>query len=127
MTRAKEWRSVARMAEKTGGKVVINLATGLEGPERVTVAFLVAGAALEQGKRVGDVPDQGGGADCAARHCGGRGLRRLPPAGAPVRAVRRRRRRAAHVPDLLTCSTFGGTPEHTSGTSTFARTAAGKR
>jgi predicted peroxiredoxin len=52
MTRAKEWRSVASMAEKTGGKVVINLAMGLEDPERVTVAFLVAGAALEQGKRV---------------------------------------------------------------------------
>jgi predicted peroxiredoxin len=34
------------------GKVVINLATGLEDGERVTVAFLVAGAALEQGKRV---------------------------------------------------------------------------
>jgi predicted peroxiredoxin len=33
-------------------KVVINLATGLEDPERVTIAFLVAGAALEQGKRV---------------------------------------------------------------------------
>jgi predicted peroxiredoxin len=33
-------------------KVVINLATGLEDPERVTIAFLVAGAALEQGKQV---------------------------------------------------------------------------
>ena len=33
-------------------KVVINLATGLEDAERVTVAFLVAGAALEQGKQV---------------------------------------------------------------------------
>ena len=33
-------------------KVVINLATGLEDAERVTVAFLVAGAALERGKRV---------------------------------------------------------------------------
>lgn len=33
-------------------KVVVNLATGLEDAERVTVAFLVAGAALEQGKRV---------------------------------------------------------------------------
>ncbi|MBA3261832.1 MAG: DsrE family protein [Thermoleophilaceae bacterium] len=31
-------------------KVLINLATGLEDAERVTVAFLVAGAALEQGK-----------------------------------------------------------------------------
>ena len=33
-------------------RVVVNLATGLEDGERVTVAFLVAGAALEQGKRV---------------------------------------------------------------------------
>ena len=38
------------MAEN--GKVVINLATGLEDPERVTVAFLVGGAAAEQGKPV---------------------------------------------------------------------------
>lgn len=35
-----------------GGKVVINLATGLEDAERVTVAFLVGGAALESGKPV---------------------------------------------------------------------------
>src|SRR5437660_10097096 len=35
-----------------GEKVVINLATGLEGQERVLVAFLVGGAALEQGKQV---------------------------------------------------------------------------
>ena len=33
-------------------KVVVNLATGLEDAERVTVAFLVAGAAVEQGKPV---------------------------------------------------------------------------
>jgi predicted peroxiredoxin len=33
-------------------KVVINLATGLEDPERVTVAFLVAGAAAAEGKQV---------------------------------------------------------------------------
>src|SRR5919202_4420189 len=33
-------------------KVVINLATGVEDAERVTVAFLVGGAALEKGKRV---------------------------------------------------------------------------
>lgn len=38
------------MAEN--GKVVINLATGLEDAERVTVAFLVGVAALEAGKRV---------------------------------------------------------------------------
>jgi len=33
-------------------KVVINLATGLEDSERVTVAFLVGGAAVEKGKQV---------------------------------------------------------------------------
>ena len=38
------------MAEQ--GKVVVNLATGLEDSERVTVAFLVGGAAAEQGKQV---------------------------------------------------------------------------
>ncbi len=38
------------MAEN--GKVVINLSTGLEDAERVTVAFLVAGAALDQGRLV---------------------------------------------------------------------------
>ena len=40
------------MADSAGSKVVINLATGLEDPERVTVAFLVGGAAAEQGKQV---------------------------------------------------------------------------
>jgi predicted peroxiredoxin len=34
------------------GKVVVNLATGLEDPERVTVAFLVGGAAATAGKQV---------------------------------------------------------------------------
>ena len=34
------------------GKVVVNLATGLEATGRVTVAFLVGGAAVEQGKQV---------------------------------------------------------------------------
>jgi predicted peroxiredoxin len=34
------------------GKVLINLATGLEDPERVTVAFLVGGAALQRGEAV---------------------------------------------------------------------------
>src|SRR5919201_4024912 len=34
-----------------GEKVVINLATGLEDAERVTVAFLVGGAAVDAGKQ----------------------------------------------------------------------------
>jgi predicted peroxiredoxin len=38
------------MADKA--RVVVNLATGLEDAERVTIAFLVAGAAAEQGKEV---------------------------------------------------------------------------
>ena len=33
-------------------KVLINLATGLEDPERVTVAFLVGGAAVQRGDTV---------------------------------------------------------------------------
>jgi predicted peroxiredoxin len=39
------------MATETS-KVVINLSTGMEDPERVTVAFLVAGAALDEGRHV---------------------------------------------------------------------------
>jgi predicted peroxiredoxin len=34
------------------GKVLINLATGLEDPERVTVAFLAGGAAVQRGDAV---------------------------------------------------------------------------
>jgi len=40
------------MEASTDDKVLINLATGLEDGERVTVAFLVAGAALEKEKQV---------------------------------------------------------------------------
>jgi predicted peroxiredoxin len=40
------------MANGAQSKVVINLATGTEDPERVIVAFLVAGAALDAGKQV---------------------------------------------------------------------------
>ena len=40
------------MSDNNAGNVVINLATGLEDAERVMIAFLVGGAAAEQGKRV---------------------------------------------------------------------------
>lgn len=40
------------MAEQQSGKVVINLATGHEDADRVTVAFLVATAALERRRPV---------------------------------------------------------------------------
>jgi predicted peroxiredoxin len=55
-------------------KVVVNLATGLEDAERVTVAFLVANAALERGKQVAmfltkeatrlGLPEHAGGVAC---------------------------------------------------------------
>ena len=41
------------MATDDSSKVLINLSSGLEDQERVTVAFLVANAALEAGKTVG--------------------------------------------------------------------------
>jgi predicted peroxiredoxin len=41
--------------------VIVNLVTGHEDAERVTVAFLVAVAALEKGQAGDDVPHQGGG------------------------------------------------------------------
>jgi predicted peroxiredoxin len=40
------------MPDGADSKVVINLATGTEDPERVLIAFLVAGAALDAGKQV---------------------------------------------------------------------------
>jgi predicted peroxiredoxin len=51
-----QYVSYARLSSKKGarvaGKVLVNLATGMEDAERVTVAFLVATAALDQGKSV---------------------------------------------------------------------------
>jgi predicted peroxiredoxin len=61
------------------GKVVINLATGLEDAERVTVAFLVGGAAVEQGKTVNHVLDQGGSAPCSTGIWHRDRLRWVPP------------------------------------------------
>jgi predicted peroxiredoxin len=45
-------RSRIESEEVMGRKVLINLATGLEDPERVTVAFLVGGAAVQRGETV---------------------------------------------------------------------------
>jgi predicted peroxiredoxin len=51
MLRAAVGLTLRRMSDHER-KVVVNLATGLEDPERVTVAFLVAGAAASQGRDV---------------------------------------------------------------------------
>jgi predicted peroxiredoxin len=40
------------MEDVVATKMLVNLATGLEDSERVTVAFLVAGAGLQKGKKV---------------------------------------------------------------------------
>ena len=82
-------------------KVVINLATGLDDSERVTVAFLVGTAALEQGKQVAmfltkEAVRLGLPGHAEAVACDG-----CPPGAAVVPAVCRRRRRAARLPDLL--------------------------
>src|SRR5262245_6673981 len=45
-------RGFGRVGAHMANKVVINLATGLEDAERVTIAFLTGGAAVEQGKQV---------------------------------------------------------------------------
>ena len=50
------------------GKVLINLSTGLEDPERVTVAFLVGGAAVARGDNVA-IWMAGGSPTCASRSC----------------------------------------------------------
>ena len=60
-------------------KVLINLATGLEDSERVTVAFLVAGAARWTRPRRRDVPDQGSRASSPARSCGRHRCDGCPP------------------------------------------------
>ncbi len=83
------------------GKVVINLATGLEDAERVMIAFLVGGAAVEQGKQVAMFLTKEA-VRLGAPGLRGRGrVRGVPAARAAVPAVHRRRRRAARLPDLL--------------------------
>jgi predicted peroxiredoxin len=65
-------------------KVLINLATGLEDPERVTVAFLVGGAAAQRGDAVAMWLTQGGGEARRARPRRGGRMRRVPAATAAV-------------------------------------------
>ena len=82
-------------------KVVINLATGLDDGERVTVALLVGGAALEQGKQVTMFLTKEAVRLALAGHAEGIACDGCPPIPPPVRAVRRRRRTASRLPRLL--------------------------
>lgn len=72
-------------------KVLINLATGLEDGERVTVAFLVAGAALERGRDVAMFLTKEAVRLAMPGHAEGVACDGCPPAGAALRAVRRGR------------------------------------
>ncbi len=77
-------------------KVLIDLATGMEEGERVMIAFLVAGAALERGRDVAEsltkdavhlaLPDHAEGGVCDG----------CPTPGATVRAVHGRGRRCGN-------------------------------
>ena len=83
------------------GKVVVNLATGLEDPERVTVAFLVGGAAAKQGKDVvmfltKDAVRLAIGGTAEGVACDG-----CPPLERLFADYSERWRQAVRVPDLL--------------------------
>ena len=83
------------------GKAVISLTTGLEDPEKVTVAFLVAVGAAEAGRPT--LMFQAKEAvrlalDGVATGCR---LRRLPAAARPARPVREGRRAVHGLPGLL--------------------------
>ena len=89
------------MATETARTTVVNLTAGHEDADRVTVAFLIAGAALAKGRRVAMFLTKEavrlalpGYAD-AVESAGAAASR------AAVRAVRRGRRRAVRLPDLL--------------------------
>ena len=89
----------AMMEAAAKDKALVNLATGLEDAERVLVAFLVATAALSQGKQV-VIWARGGRPAWPAGRSPRRRLQGLPAARAALRTVRRRRRRALALPDL---------------------------
>ena len=82
-------------------KVVINLATGLEDAERVTVAFLVAGAATGKGKQVAMFLTKDAVRLALPGHAEGVACDGCPPLERLFAAVRGGRRRAAGLPDLL--------------------------
>ena len=83
-----------RTAHRQGGramaeKVLINLATGLEDRERVTMAFLVAGAALERGNEVAMFLTKEAVRLALPGHAEAVACEGCPPALPAVRAVRR--------------------------------------
>jgi len=82
------------------GKVLVNLTTGMEDPEQVTLAFLVSTAALEQGHEVVLWTTKEAVRPRPSGSRRGRGVRRLPAARAAVPAVPGVGRQALALPDL---------------------------
>ena len=72
------------MEGTVNNKALVNLATGLEDAERVTVAFLVATAALSQGKQVVIWATKGGRPARTAGRGPRRRLQGLPAARAAL-------------------------------------------
>ena len=89
-------------------KVVINLATGLEDAERVTVAFLVGGAAAAKGRQVAMFLTKEGVRLALPGHADAVACDGCPPLGATVRAVRRGRRRVLVCPICFTARKLDG-------------------
>ena len=82
-------------------KVIVNLATGLEDSERVTVAFLVAVAAAERGQPVRMFLTKEAVRLALKNGVTGVACDGCPPTARLGRAVRERRWAAAGVPHLL--------------------------
>ena len=91
-------------ATTNGHKVVVNLSTGHEDADRVTVAFLVGTAALAAGKQVTMfLTKEAVRLRCRDTPTPSRGRGR--PRFAVVPAVRRQRRPALHLPSASTPAT----------------------
>src|SRR5262249_26915451 len=83
------------------GKAVISLTTGLEDPEKVTVAFLVAVGAAEAGGPTLIVHAKEGGRRAPAGGAERGGWRGLPAAAGPAGPVRKGRGHVHGVPGVL--------------------------
>lgn len=94
--------------EAMSTKVVVNLATGMEDPERVMIAFLVGQAAAAKGKHVTMFLTKDAVHLAVPGHAPRRSVRQLPADRAAVRTIRRSRRRTARLSDLREVTRTGG-------------------
>ena len=93
------------------GKVVVNLCTGLEDPERVMIAFLVGGAALDAGKQVAFFLTKEAVRLALPGFATGEACRGCPPSSV---SSSRSRRRAASCSSVRSASTQRASKERSS-------------